>query len=82
MYKKDLKALTDKIAADDLEDAEELVKEMHAKYNDQPLAHARIHFTWANIASLRRDYMHALGHMVAGIVFAIPVSLFKRIKSY
>ncbi len=81
MYEKDMKTLSEKIAADKLEEADRFARELHGAYNDQPLAHARIHFTWARIAWLRNNYLPALGHMVAGTVFAIPVSLFKKLKS-
>lgn len=81
MFKEDLMLLADKIAADNLEDAELFVKEMHDKYNDQPIAHARIHLVWANLSRLRNDYLSALGHIAAAIIFAIPVSLFKKFNS-
>ena len=80
MFKEDWITLQHLIAVNNLEGAELFVKEMHQTYHKYALLHARIHFAWSRIARLQKNYLAALGQWIAGVVFAIPVSIFQKYR--
>ena len=55
-----------------------LMRSLHAKYHDRPLAHVAVHREWIRVQLAQRHYLHALGHAFAGYVAAVPASLVQR----
>jgi hypothetical protein len=57
---------------------DDLFRELHRKYHDQPLAHVRVHHVWLRTQLARKRYAHAAFHAFAGYALAVPVSLVQR----
>jgi len=66
------------LAADARDELDQLMRELHAKVHDQPLAHVGVHRAWIRVYLAQRRYLHALGHVFAGYVVAAPASLVQR----
>jgi len=65
-------------AAASPDDADHLLRALHAKYHVRPLAHVAVHRAWMAVHRARGNYLRMLGHAFAGYVVAIPASLVQR----
>lgn len=66
------------IAARSRRPLDDLMRALHAKYHDQPLAHVAVHRAWMRVHASRRHYLRVFGHAFAGYIVAAPASLVQR----
>ena len=74
----DVAQIDELLAARRTRELDVLMRELHAKYHVQPLAHVRVHREWIRVYLAQRRYLRALGHVFAGYVVAAPASLVQR----
>ena len=70
--------ITSLLATGSTTELDALMRSLHAKYHDRPLAHVAVHREWIRVQLARRRYLHALGHAFAGYIVAAPASLVQR----
>jgi hypothetical protein len=78
MNREDLARIDSLLTTPFVPQLDQLMRELHAKYHDQPLAHVRVHREWIRVYLAQGRYLHALGHAFAGYVVAAPASLVQR----